>query len=55
MKFAKYTAPDEDNKRVLPEAERFVSTTYQAEIAQQAGNDGRARPGPERVSEKQEK
>lgn len=54
VKFAKYTAPDEDNKRVLPEAVRFVSTTYQAEIAQQAGNDGSAIPGPERASEKQE-
>lgn len=35
VKFAKYTAPDEDNKRVLPEAVRFVSTTYQAEIDQE--------------------
>lgn len=46
VKFAKYTAPDDDNRRVLPEAVRFVSTTYQAEIAHQAGNDG--------ASEKQE-
>ncbi|MBQ3984763.1 MAG: hypothetical protein II636_05485 [Bacteroidales bacterium] len=32
VKFAKYTAPDEDNKRVLPEAVRFVSTTYVSEV-----------------------
>ena len=55
VKFAKYTAPDEDNKRVLPEAVRFVSTTYQAEIADQVGNDGNVMPGPDRASEKQEK
>ena len=32
VKFAKYTAPDEDNKRVLPEAVRFVSATYVSEV-----------------------
>jgi hypothetical protein len=32
VKFAKYTAPDEDNKRVLPEAVRFVSSTYVSEV-----------------------
>ena len=32
VKFAKYTAPDEDNKRVLPEAIRFVTETYQLEV-----------------------
>ena len=39
VKFAKYTAPDQDNVRVLPEAVRFVTETYQQEIAGQAGND----------------
>jgi hypothetical protein len=32
VKFAKYTATDEDNKQVLPLAVRFVTTTYQQEI-----------------------
>jgi len=32
VKFAKYTAPDEENARVLPEAIRFVTSTYQAEV-----------------------
>ena len=39
VKFAKYTATDEDNRRVIPEAVRFVTTTYQVEIAEQVGND----------------
>ena len=54
VKFAKYTAPDDDNKRVLPEAIRFVTTTYQAEIADQAGNDGTVMPGSDRESQKEE-
>ncbi len=32
VKFAKYTATDEENARVLPEAIRFVTSTYQAEV-----------------------
>ncbi len=44
VKFAKYTATDEDNAQVLPQAVRFVTTTYQTqleeEIPGQAGNDG---------------
>lgn len=32
VKFAKFTATDEDNAKVLPSAVRFVSTTYQQEI-----------------------
>ena len=40
VKFAKYTASDEDNAKVLPGAVRFVTETYQQEIAGQAGNDG---------------
>ena len=32
VKFAKFTASDEDNAKVLPGAVRFVTTTYQAEV-----------------------
>ena len=32
VKFAKYTAPDEENRQVLPLAVRFVTTTYQADL-----------------------
>ena len=32
VKFAKYTATDEDNAKVLPQAVRFVTETYQQEI-----------------------
>ena len=34
VKFAKYTASDEDNAKVLPQAVRFVTETYQQEIAE---------------------
>ena len=32
VKFAKFTADDEDNAKALPTAVRFVTSTYQAEI-----------------------
>jgi hypothetical protein len=32
VKFAKFTASDEDNAKALPTAVRFVASTYQAEI-----------------------
>jgi hypothetical protein len=32
VKFAKFTASDEDNAKALPTAVRFVTSTYQAEI-----------------------
>ena len=41
VKFAKFTATDEENAQVLPQAVRFVTTTYEQEIAGQAGNDER--------------
>ena len=41
VKFAKFTATDEENARVLPLAVRFVTDTYQQEIADQVGNDGK--------------
>ena len=35
VKFAKYTASDEDNAKVLPGAVRFVTSTYQAELEEE--------------------
>ena len=32
VKFAKYTASDEENAKVLPQAVRFVTSTYQADL-----------------------
>ena len=43
VKFAKFTASDEENATVLPQAVHFVTATYQAELEEeipgQAGND----------------
>ncbi len=42
VKFAKYTATDEENAQVLPGAVRFVTATYEQEIASQtAGDEGK--------------
>ena len=59
VKFAKFAASDEENAKVLPGAVRFVTTTYQQELAAQAGNDdakvGRdVVPVSDRASQKQE-
>lgn len=35
VKFAKFTAPDEDNAKVLPLAVRFVTSTYQTELEEE--------------------
>ena len=35
VKFAKYTATDEDNAKALPLAVRFITTTYQSEIEEE--------------------
>ena len=59
VKFAKYIATSEDNATVLPQAVRFVTTTYQtqveeeAEKADQASNDEEA-PKPAAHVEKDE-
>ena len=39
VKFAKFTATDEENATVLPQAVHFVTATYEQEIAGGAGND----------------
>lgn len=39
VKFAKFTASDEDNAKALPLAVQFVTTTYQSEIEEE--NDGK--------------
>ena len=36
VKFAKYVADDEQNAKALPLCVRFVTTTYQAEIEEEA-------------------
>ena len=36
VKFAKFTASDEDNAKVLPGAVRFVTTTYQADLEEES-------------------
>ena len=38
VKFAKYVATPEDNATVLPQAVRFVTSTYQAQLEEDAGN-----------------
>ena len=55
VKFAKFTATPEENATVLPQAIRFVTSTYQQEIAGGAGNDGKGpgtdvMPGTDRAS-----
>ena len=39
VKFAKFTASDEDNARALPTAVRFVTSTYQTELDEEASSD----------------
>ncbi len=39
VKFAKFTATDDENASVLPLAVRFVTDTYQQEIASEAGEE----------------
>ena len=38
VKFAKFIATDEENATVLPQAVRFVTTTYQTEIEEEQKN-----------------
>ena len=41
VKFAKFTASDEENAKVLPSAVRFVTATYQRDLEQEIpGQDG---------------
>ena len=39
VKFAKYTASDEENAKVLPGAVRFVTETYRQELSDEAGEE----------------
>ena len=55
VKFAKFTATDEENAKVLPQAVRFVTTTYQQEIAGQAGNDEKPAGNDEKPAGNDEK
>ena len=38
VKFAKFTATDEENAQVLPQAVRFVTTTYQSQLEEENEN-----------------
>ena len=47
VKFAKFTASDDDNAAALPLAVRFVTSTYQAELEQQEEEARKAEGGAE--------
>ena len=47
VKFAKFTVPPEDNATVLPQAVRFVTSTYQAQLEEEE-TAGQAGPGDDR-------
>ena len=57
VKFAKFTASDEENATVLPQAVHFVTATYQTELEEEvpghAGNDA-VMPDPDRASKSKE-
>ena len=36
VKFAKYTASEQENAQVLPQAVKFVTTTYQSELEEES-------------------
>ena len=40
VKFAKHTATDQENARAIPTAVRFVTTTYQSQLEDEAGQAG---------------
>ena len=42
VKFAKFTASDEDNASALPVAVRFVTSTYQADVEEAAAQDDKS-------------
>jgi len=42
VKFAKYIATPEDNATVLPQAVRFVTSTYQTQVEEEAETAGEA-------------
>ena len=52
VKFAKYIATPEDNATVLPQAVRFVTSTYQTQIEEEeiAGQDGNDEDEPKPVA-----
>lgn len=45
VKFAKHTAPDEDNAKALPLAVRFVTSTYRIEVEHEADGAGAGEEG----------
>ena len=54
VKFAKYIATPEDNATVLPQAVRFVTSTYQTQVEEEAA-DAAEEPEPEKPTVREEK
>ena len=54
VKFAKYIATPEDNATVLPQAVRFVTSTYQTQVEEEAA-DAAEEPEPEKPAVREEK
>ena len=54
VKFAKYIATPEDNATVLPQAVRFVTSTYQTQVEEEAA-DAAEEPEPEKPAAREEK
>ena len=56
VKFAKYVATPEDNATVLPQAVRFVTATYQAQVEEDAAAEtpGEEAPAPAAHEERDE-
>ena len=54
VKFAKYIATPEDNATVLPQAVRFVTSTYQTQVEEEAA-DASEEPEPQKPVAHEEK
>jgi hypothetical protein len=55
VKFAKYIATPEDNATVLPQAVRFVTSTYQAEVEEESAPETPEEEAPEKPALREEK
>ena len=55
VKFAKYIATPEDNATVLPQAVRFVTSTYQSQVEEEAADASEDRPEPPKPAVREEK
>jgi hypothetical protein len=55
VKFAKYIATPEDNATVLPQAVRFVTSTYQSQVEEEAAATEEEAPAPDKPPVREEK